>query len=104
MKQSCDRFLLFNSRSSKLVKVARFDSYWGNSDFFFPSYLCHRLKNRCFPGIEMFHKLLDRGEAGDNLGALVRGVKREDVRRGMVLCAPGTVKSHTKFEAQVNRE
>ena len=52
----------------------------------------------------MFHKLLDRGEAGDNLGALVRGVKREDVRRGMVLCAPGTVKSHTKFEAQVNRE
>ena len=51
----------------------------------------------------MFHKLLDRGEAGDNLGALVRGVKREDVRRGMVLCAPGTVKSHTKFEAQVNR-
>lgn len=52
-------------------------------------------------GIEMFHKLLERGEAGDNLGALVRGVKREDVRRGMVLCAPGTVKSHTKFEAQV---
>lgn len=49
----------------------------------------------------MFHKILDRGEAGDNLGALVRGVKREDVRRGMVLCAPGTVKSHTKFEAQV---
>ena len=52
-------------------------------------------------GIEMFHKLLDRGEAGDNLGALVRGLKREDVRRGMILCAPGTVKSHTKFEAQV---
>lgn len=53
-------------------------------------------------GIEMFHKLLERGEAGDNLGALVRGVKREDVRRGMVLCAPGSVKSHTKFEAQVD--
>ena len=52
----------------------------------------------------MFHKLLDRGEAGDNLGALVRGVKREDVRRGMVLCAPGTVKSHTKFEAQVRAQ
>ena len=50
----------------------------------------------------MFHKLLERGEAGDNLGALVRGVKREDVRRGMVLCAPGTVKSHTKFKAQVH--
>ena len=49
----------------------------------------------------MFHKLLDRGEAGDNLGALVRGLKREDVKRGMVLCAPGTVKAHTKFEAQV---
>ena len=49
----------------------------------------------------MFHKLLDRGEAGDNLGALVRGIKREDVKRGMILCAPGTVKSHTKFEAQV---
>ncbi|XP_032236770.1 elongation factor Tu [Nematostella vectensis] len=52
-------------------------------------------------GIEMFHKILDRGEAGDNLGALVRGVKREDVKRGMVLCQPGTVKSHSKFEAQV---
>ena len=49
----------------------------------------------------MFHKLLDRGEAGDNLGALVRGLKREEVKRGMVLCAPGTVKSHTKVEAQV---
>ena len=54
-----------------------------------------------FAGIEMFHKILDQGEAGDNLGALVRGVKREDVRRGMVVCAPGTVKSHTRFEAQV---
>ncbi|XP_031574648.1 uncharacterized protein LOC116308379 [Actinia tenebrosa] len=52
-------------------------------------------------GIEMFHKLLDQGQAGDNLGALVRGVKREEVRRGMVLCAPGSVKSHSKFEAQV---
>lgn len=49
----------------------------------------------------MFHKLLERGEAGDNLGALVRGLKREEVKRGMILCAPGTVKSHTKFEAQV---
>jgi hypothetical protein len=51
----------------------------------------------------MFHKLLDRGEAGDNLGALVRGVKREEVRRGMVLCAPGTVKSYSKFDAQVRK-
>ena len=49
----------------------------------------------------MFRKLLDRGQAGDNLGALVRGVNREDVRRGMVLCARGSVKSHTKFIAQV---
>lgn len=52
-------------------------------------------------GLEMFHKQLDRGEAGDNLGALVRGVKREDVKRGMVLCAPGTVKAYTNFKAQV---
>ena len=50
----------------------------------------------------MFHKQLDRGEAGDNLGALVRGIKREDVKRGMVVCAPGSIKSYSKFEAQVN--
>ena len=50
----------------------------------------------------MFHKNLDVAEAGDQLGALVRGVKRDDVKRGMVLCAPGTVKSHTKFKAQVS--
>lgn len=52
-------------------------------------------------GIEMFKKQLDRGEAGDNLGALLRGVKREDLRRGMVVCAPGTVKSHDKVMAQL---
>jgi elongation factor Tu len=52
-------------------------------------------------GIEMFHKILDRGEAGDQLGALLRGLKRDDVRRGMVLAAPGTFKAHKKFEAQV---
>lgn len=52
-------------------------------------------------GIEMFRKELDRGEAGDNMGALLRGVKREQIRRGQVLCAPGTVKSHKKFEAQL---
>ena len=52
-------------------------------------------------GLEMFHKTLEEGQAGDQLGALVRGVKREDVKRGMVLCLPGTVKSHTKFRAQV---
>ncbi|ORY99264.1 elongation factor Tu [Syncephalastrum racemosum] len=51
-------------------------------------------------GIEMFRKELDRGEAGDNMGALLRGVKREQIRRGQVICAPGTVKSHKKFLAQ----
>lgn len=52
-------------------------------------------------GLEMFKKSLDRGEAGDNLGALLRGIKREDVRRGMVICAPGTVSSHRRFSAQL---
>uniref|UniRef100_A0A674N0P1 Elongation factor Tu n=1 Tax=Takifugu rubripes TaxID=31033 RepID=A0A674N0P1_TAKRU len=52
-------------------------------------------------GIEMFHKSLDRAEAGDNLGALVRGLKREDVRRGMVMCKPGSIKPHQKVQAQV---
>ncbi len=52
-------------------------------------------------GLEMFHKTLDRGEAGDNLGALVRGIKRDEVRRGVVLCAPGSVNSHSKFQAEV---
>jgi elongation factor Tu len=51
-------------------------------------------------GVEMFRKLLDRGEAGDNIGALLRGVGREDVERGQVLCKPGSVKPHTKFEAE----
>lgn len=49
----------------------------------------------------MFHKSLDRAEAGDNLGALVRGLKREDVRRGMVLCKPGSIMPHQKVKAQV---
>ncbi|MCO4759890.1 MAG: elongation factor Tu [Myxococcales bacterium] len=52
-------------------------------------------------GIEMFRKLLDRGEAGDNLGALLRGVKRDEVQRGQVLAKPGSVTPHTKFDAQV---
>ncbi|XP_078508392.1 elongation factor Tu, mitochondrial [Lissotriton helveticus] len=52
-------------------------------------------------GIEMFHQSLDRSEAGDNLGALVRGLKREDIRRGMVMCKPGSIKPHQKVEAQV---
>ena len=52
-------------------------------------------------GVEMFRKLLDRGEAGDNIGALLRGVDREGVERGQVLCKPGSVTPHTKFEAEV---
>lgn len=49
----------------------------------------------------MFHKELDRGEAGDNMGALLRGIKKEQIRRGMVLAAPGTIKSVKKFQAQI---
>ena len=52
-------------------------------------------------GVEMFRKLLDRGEAGDNVGILLRGTKREDVERGQVLCKPGSINPHTKFEAEV---
>jgi elongation factor Tu len=52
-------------------------------------------------GIEMFRKLLDTGEAGENVGLLLRGTKREDVERGMVVCKPGSVTPHTEFEAQV---
>ena len=51
-------------------------------------------------GVEMFRKLLDQGEAGDNIGALIRGIGREDVERGQVLCHPGTVKPHKKFKAE----
>ncbi|NP_001013523.1 elongation factor Tu, mitochondrial [Danio rerio] len=61
--------------------------------------------NRCFKsiitGIEMFHKSLDRAEAGDNMGALIRGLKREDVRRGMVMIKPGSIQPHQKIRAQV---
>ncbi|TCS94205.1 elongation factor Tu [Hazenella coriacea] len=52
-------------------------------------------------GVEMFRKLLDQAEAGDNIGALLRGVDRKDIQRGQVLAKPGTVKPHTKFKAQV---
>lgn len=51
-------------------------------------------------GVEMFRKLLDRGEAGDNIGALIRGLKREDVERGQVLAKPGSIHPHTKFKAE----
>ena len=52
-------------------------------------------------GVEMFRKLLDEGRAGDNVGVLLRGTKREEVERGQVLCKPGSIKPHTKFEAEV---
>jgi elongation factor Tu len=52
-------------------------------------------------GVEMFRKLLDQGQAGDNVGVLLRGTKRDDVERGQVLCKPGSIKPHTKFEAEV---
>ena len=56
-------------------------------------------KSTC-TGVEMFRKLLDSGEAGDNIGALLRGVERTDVERGQVLAKPGSVTPHTEFEAQ----
>ena len=51
-------------------------------------------------GVEMFRKLLDQGEAGDNIGALLRGTKREEVERGQVLAKPGSITPHTKFKAE----
>jgi elongation factor Tu len=51
-------------------------------------------------GVEMFRKLLDQGEAGDNIGALLRGTKREEVERGQVLAAPGSITPHTNFKAE----
>ena len=58
------------------------------------------VKTTC-TGVEMFRKLLDEGRAGDNVGVLLRGTKREDVERGQVLCKPGSITPHTKFEAEV---
>ena len=58
------------------------------------------MKTTC-TGVEMFRKLLDSGQAGDNIGALLRGVKKEDVQRGQVLAKPGSIKPHSKFVAQV---
>ena len=52
-------------------------------------------------GVEMFRKLLDQGQAGDNIGVLLRGTKRDEVERGQVLAAPGTITPHTKFESEV---
>src|SRR5690606_15725423 len=58
-------------------------------------------KKTTVTGVEMFRKLLDQGEAGDNIGALIRGVGREEVERGQVLCKPGTIKPHTEFTSEV---
>src|SRR5688572_7822184 len=52
-------------------------------------------------GVEMFRKILDRGEAGDNVGLLLRGIEKTDIRRGMVICKPGSVTPHMKFKAEV---
>ena len=52
-------------------------------------------------GVEMFRKILDRGEAGDNVGLLLRGIEKEAIRRGMVICKPGSVTPHQKFKAEV---
>src|SRR5210317_548741 len=52
-------------------------------------------------GVEMFRKILDRGEAGDNVGILLRGIAKEDIKRGMVICKPGSVTPHSKFKAEV---
>lgn len=61
----------------------------------------HDTSKTTVTGVEMFRKLLDYAEAGDNIGALLRGVAREDVQRGQVLAAPGSITPHTKFKAEV---
>ncbi|MDB5350691.1 MAG: translation elongation factor [Planctomycetota bacterium] len=58
-------------------------------------------KNSVVTGVEMFQKTLDRGEAGDNVGLLLRGMEKTDLERGQVICKPGTITPHTKFEAEV---
>jgi elongation factor Tu len=63
--------------------------------------LRHEPRKTVITGLEMFHKMLDQAEAGDAIGALIRGVEREDIERGMVLAAPGSIKPHTYAEAQV---
>ena len=63
--------------------------------------LTEERKKTVVTGIEMFHKLLDMAEAGDNIGALLRGIQKNEIERGQVLCKPGSVNPHTKFVAQV---
>ena len=59
-----------------------------------------KLKSVC-TGVEMFRKILDRGEAGDNVGLLLRGIEKSDIRRGMVICAPSSILPHTEFKAEI---
>ena len=59
------------------------------------------LSRQLYTGIEMFRKLLDFAEAGDNIGALLRGIQRNEIERGQVLCKPGSIHPHTKFKGQV---
>ena len=59
-----------------------------------------KLKSVC-TGVEMFRKILDRGEAGDNVGLLLRGIEKSDIRRGMVICDPGSINPHTEFKAEI---
>ncbi|MEZ4799301.1 MAG: elongation factor Tu [Flavobacteriales bacterium] len=59
-----------------------------------------KMKSTC-TGVEMFRKILDRGEAGDNVGLLLRGVEKSDIRRGMVIAAPGSITPHTEFKAEI---
>jgi elongation factor Tu len=63
--------------------------------------LAEETKNTTVTGVEMFRKLLDQAQAGDNIGALLRGVARDEIQRGQVLAKPGSVKQHTKFKAEV---
>ena len=63
--------------------------------------ITEELKKTTVTGVEMFRKLLDYAEAGDNIGALLRGVAREEIQRGQVLAKPGTITPHTDFKAQV---
>ena len=58
-------------------------------------------KKSVVTGVEMFRKLLDQGEAGDNVGLLLRGIDKNEIKRGMVICHPGQVKPHDEFKAQV---
>jgi elongation factor Tu len=61
----------------------------------------YKIDSTSVTGVEMFRKLLDQGEAGDNVGCLLRGTERKDIQRGMVLAAPGSITPHTKFTSQV---